>query len=282
MYSTAQYPQSIAVPSNSGVNIQIYNPSLVTPGSQGPVYNVNSPYYGMGTGTAALNPAAMNAYAYAGVAGSGVDPNSAVSSGYAYPSNYYTNQYGTQYAAAPAVQYGMTNPQQPAQTVATTQPVLADTQTAAQTSAATVPADAQTAVQPAQYGTNPVQTAISPAQAQNIGRPVIGYDAYGSPVFGLQNGANSGRQIIGQDMYGNPIYSLQNGVNGSNDGQSGVNSAANANGALNLNTNGNNTLTVLAVLFKKAAVVVSKALAGIAFRHRVVQQVTFLHGYVRF
>ena len=49
-------PQTYQIPaSTSGVNIQIFNPSVTAPGAQAPTYNVNSP---------------------------------------CYPSNYYTNQYG--------------------------------------------------------------------------------------------------------------------------------------------------------------------------------------------
>lgn len=52
-----QQPQNVQIPAGaSGVNIQIFNPSVTTPGSTGPTYNVNSPNY---------------------------------------PSNYYTGQYGT-------------------------------------------------------------------------------------------------------------------------------------------------------------------------------------------
>ena len=52
-----QQPQNVQVPaSTAGVNIQIFNPSVATPGSMGPTYNVNAP---------------------------------------SYPSNYYTGQYGT-------------------------------------------------------------------------------------------------------------------------------------------------------------------------------------------
>lgn len=38
-------PQNYQVPNYSGVNIQIFNPSVATPGSQPPVYNVNAPSY---------------------------------------------------------------------------------------------------------------------------------------------------------------------------------------------------------------------------------------------
>ena len=40
-----QPPQNIPVPNYSGVNIQIFNPSVATPGAPAPVYNVNAPQY---------------------------------------------------------------------------------------------------------------------------------------------------------------------------------------------------------------------------------------------
>lgn len=41
-----QQPQNVQVPaSTAGVNIQIFNPSVATPGSMGPTYNVNAPSY---------------------------------------------------------------------------------------------------------------------------------------------------------------------------------------------------------------------------------------------
>ena len=56
--------QSVQVPNYSGVNIQIFNPSVTPPNATAPVYNVNAPnYYG-------TNPATG-----------------------CYPSNYYTNNY---------------------------------------------------------------------------------------------------------------------------------------------------------------------------------------------
>ncbi len=61
MQNVAVQPQTIAVPGQAGVNIQIFNPSVMAPGTQPPVYNVNAPNYG---------------------------PNPA------YPSGYYTNQWG--------------------------------------------------------------------------------------------------------------------------------------------------------------------------------------------
>ncbi len=56
--------QSVSVPNYSGVNIQIFNPSVTPPGATAPVYNVNSPNYG-------TNPAQG-----------------------CYPSGYYTNNWG--------------------------------------------------------------------------------------------------------------------------------------------------------------------------------------------
>jgi len=38
-------PQTVQVPNYSGVNIQIFNPSVVAPGAAGPGYNVNAPTY---------------------------------------------------------------------------------------------------------------------------------------------------------------------------------------------------------------------------------------------
>ncbi len=40
-----QAAQNIPVPNYSGVNIQIFNPSVATPGAPAPVYNVNAPQY---------------------------------------------------------------------------------------------------------------------------------------------------------------------------------------------------------------------------------------------
>ena len=55
-------PQNIPVPNYSGVNIQIFNPSVSAPGGPAPVYNVNAPQYQTSSGC--------------------------------YPSDYYTNQWG--------------------------------------------------------------------------------------------------------------------------------------------------------------------------------------------
>ncbi len=41
-----QQGQNVQVPNYSGVNIQIFNPSVQTPGATAPVYNVNAPNYG--------------------------------------------------------------------------------------------------------------------------------------------------------------------------------------------------------------------------------------------
>lgn len=59
-----QQCQNVQVPNYSGVNIQIFNPSVTTPGATAPVYNVNAPNYGN-------------------------TPTSGC-----YPSNYYTNEWG--------------------------------------------------------------------------------------------------------------------------------------------------------------------------------------------
>ncbi len=59
-----QQCQNVQVPNYSGVNIQIFNPSVTTPGSTAPVYNVNAPNYG--------NTPASGCY----------------------PSGYYTNNWG--------------------------------------------------------------------------------------------------------------------------------------------------------------------------------------------
>ena len=59
-----QQAQNVSVPNYSGVNIQIFNPSVTPPGATAPVYNVNAPNYGS-------QPAQG-----------------------CYPSGYYTNTYG--------------------------------------------------------------------------------------------------------------------------------------------------------------------------------------------
>lgn len=66
LYQTApmgqpQQNQNVQVPNYSGVNIQIFNPSVTPPGATAPVYNVNAPNYGQNPGC--------------------------------YPPNYYTNNY---------------------------------------------------------------------------------------------------------------------------------------------------------------------------------------------
>lgn len=42
--------QNVQVPNYSGVNIQIFNPSVTPPGATAPVYNVNAPNYGSNQG----------------------------------------------------------------------------------------------------------------------------------------------------------------------------------------------------------------------------------------
>lgn len=65
-YQQQSYPvsqgQNVQVPNYSGVNIQIFNPSVTPPGATAPVYNVNAPNY--------------------------------ASNGGCYPSGYYTNNWG--------------------------------------------------------------------------------------------------------------------------------------------------------------------------------------------
>lgn len=61
-YNIAPQQQSVQVPNYSGVNIQIFNPSVTPPGANAPVYNVNAPSY-------QTAPAAQS-----------------------YPANYYTQQ----------------------------------------------------------------------------------------------------------------------------------------------------------------------------------------------
>lgn len=56
--------QNVSVPNYSGVNIQIFNPSVTPPGATAPVYNVNAPNYG------------------------------ANSANGCYPAGYYTNNWG--------------------------------------------------------------------------------------------------------------------------------------------------------------------------------------------
>jgi len=64
----AQYAQpqnqNVQVPNYSGVNIQIFNPSVTPPGATAPVYNVNAPNYGSNAANGC------------------------------YPPGYYTNQWG--------------------------------------------------------------------------------------------------------------------------------------------------------------------------------------------
>ena len=65
-YQTQPQGQNVQVPPNySGVNIQIFNPSVTPPGGTAPVYNVNAPHYN-------TNP-----------------------SNGCYPPEYYTNNWGS-------------------------------------------------------------------------------------------------------------------------------------------------------------------------------------------
>ncbi len=48
--------QNVQVPNYSGVNIQIFNPSVTPPGATAPVYNVNAPNYGSTTATGCYPP----------------------------------------------------------------------------------------------------------------------------------------------------------------------------------------------------------------------------------
>ncbi len=56
IYPQAQ-GQSVQVPNYSGVNIQIFNPSVTPPGANAPVYNVNAPSYQMGNSQPQSYPA---------------------------------------------------------------------------------------------------------------------------------------------------------------------------------------------------------------------------------
>ena len=79
---TPQYQpqnQNVQVPNYSGVNIQIFNPSVTPPGATAPVYNVNAPNYG-------TNP----------VSG-------------CYPSGYYTNNWGNPNALNSSANTNTTN-----------------------------------------------------------------------------------------------------------------------------------------------------------------------------
>lgn len=62
--ASAPQGQNVSVPNYSGVNIQIFNPSVTPPGATAPVYNVNAPSYGTNTASGC------------------------------YPSGYYTNNWG--------------------------------------------------------------------------------------------------------------------------------------------------------------------------------------------
>ena len=67
-YDAQNAAQNYQVPNYSGVNIQIFNPSVTPPGAQAPVYNVNAPSYQ--------------------AQGHGMP--------YCYPPNYYTGQFPAQ------------------------------------------------------------------------------------------------------------------------------------------------------------------------------------------
>ena len=60
-----QQGQNVQVPNYSGVNIQIFNPSVTPPGATSPVYNVNAPNYASNSANGC------------------------------YPAGYYTNNWGT-------------------------------------------------------------------------------------------------------------------------------------------------------------------------------------------
>ena len=74
-YTQIQSPQgqNLQVPNYSGVNIQIFNPTVTPPGATAPVYNVNSPNYGTSSGCYTNN------YAQQGLQGQGDAANSKTS-----------------------------------------------------------------------------------------------------------------------------------------------------------------------------------------------------------
>lgn len=105
-------PQPIQVPNYSGVNIQIFNPTVGVPGAGAPVYNVNSPNYQS-------------------------NPNNH------YPAGYYINQWGSpqqQQPSASATASATATVQQPSPS-----PTAAPVQTVKdeQSSSATAPAQSQ-------------------------------------------------------------------------------------------------------------------------------------------
>lgn len=80
-------PQSVQVPNYSGVNIQIFNPSVVAPGGAAPVSTVNSQSYSTGPSsyppnyyTQNLNPTTAQASATATAGANGLNGKDAVAS----------------------------------------------------------------------------------------------------------------------------------------------------------------------------------------------------------
>lgn len=68
----AQQPQNVQVPaSTSGVNIQIFNPSVTPPGATPPTYNVNAPCYPSNYYTNPMGAGAMNGAGQTGNGGNG-------------------------------------------------------------------------------------------------------------------------------------------------------------------------------------------------------------------
>lgn len=55
-YQTQPQGQNVQVPNYSGVNIQIFNPSVTPPGGNAPVYNVNAPNYSTNPSTGCYPP----------------------------------------------------------------------------------------------------------------------------------------------------------------------------------------------------------------------------------
>lgn len=70
--SQVQQPQNVQVPaSTSGVNIQIFNPSVTPPGATPPTYNVNAPCYPSNYYTNPMGAGAMNGAGQTGNGGNG-------------------------------------------------------------------------------------------------------------------------------------------------------------------------------------------------------------------
>ncbi len=68
----AQQPQNVQVPASmSGVNIQIFNPSVTPPGATPPTYNVNAPCYPSNYYTNPMSAGAMNGAGQTGNGGNG-------------------------------------------------------------------------------------------------------------------------------------------------------------------------------------------------------------------